>query len=115
MKSAVPSGHCTPGEVVRFSTALGQKGVEAANVIQLANGSGGGCAGVGAPWGNGGVRPTSSAMAFAGQASPMNKPGQTFFGTVKAFNEEKGWGHITCANTQAMFGKDMFLLRSALA
>lgn len=37
-----------------------------------------------------------------------------FYGTVKSFNEEKGWGHISCAQTQAVYGKDMFVMRSAL-
>mmetsp|Transcript_24647 Transcript_24647/g.70127 ORF Transcript_24647/g.70127 Transcript_24647/m.70127 type:complete len:428 (-) Transcript_24647:56-1339(-) len=40
--------------------------------------------------------------------------GSVYYGTIKSFNEEKGWGHITCPQTQAMYGKDMFLLRSAL-
>jgi len=37
---------------------------------------------------------------------------RTYFGTVKSFNPEKGWGHIECDETHSLFGKDMFLLRS---
>lgn len=40
---------------------------------------------------------------------------QVFFGTVKSFNEEKGWGHISCPQTQQIYGKDMFVMRSAIA
>merc|ERR1719189_256406 len=27
-------------------------------------------------------------------------------GSVKSFNQEKGWGHIECAETEQMYGKD---------
>merc|ERR1719486_1104701 len=39
---------------------------------------------------------------------------QTYVGSVKNFDEEKGWGHIICDATRALYGKDMFVLRSAL-
>eukprot|EP00439_Symbiodinium_sp_Y106_P008739 s1668_g1.t1 len=35
-------------------------------------------------------------------------------GTVKSWNPQKGWGHIECAETHALYGKDIFLMRSAL-
>eukprot|EP00927_Polykrikos_kofoidii_P061703 TRINITY_DN56540_c0_g1_i1.p1 TRINITY_DN56540_c0_g1~~TRINITY_DN56540_c0_g1_i1.p1 ORF type:complete len:342 (+),score=59.77 TRINITY_DN56540_c0_g1_i1:67-1026(+) len=35
-------------------------------------------------------------------------------GTVKSFDEEKGWGHISCSETRATYGKDIFVLRSSL-
>lgn len=37
-----------------------------------------------------------------------------YFGQVKSFREDKGWGHISCPQTHAIYGKDMFVLRSAL-
>lgn len=40
--------------------------------------------------------------------------GGVFYGTVKSFNDDKGWGHISCQQTQAIYGKDMFVLRSQL-
>merc|ERR550525_17354 len=39
---------------------------------------------------------------------------QTFFGVLKSFNEEKGWGHIACEATTRLYGKDVFLMRGAL-
>eukprot|EP00969_Alexandrium_andersonii_P172366 7619711-Alexandrium_andersonii.AAC.1 len=39
---------------------------------------------------------------------------QVYYGTVKGFDDAKGWGHITCGATRAMYGKDMFVLRSSL-
>merc|ERR1719189_2528432 len=35
-------------------------------------------------------------------------------GSVKSFNQDKGWGHIECAETFKYFGKDIFLLKSQL-
>merc|ERR1712048_191722 len=55
-------------------------------------------------------------MGYSPIVAPYSgPPAQIFYGTVKSFNEDKGWGHITCAETQAIYGKDMFVLRSALA
>jgi len=39
---------------------------------------------------------------------------QTFYGVLKSFNEEKGWGHITCDVTNRLYGKDVFLMKGAL-
>lgn len=39
---------------------------------------------------------------------------QTFFGVLKSFSEEKGWGHITCECTNRLYGKDVFLMKGAL-
>jgi len=44
---------------------------------------------------------------------PGNKD-QTLYGTVKSFNEEKGWGHIECEAATQTYGKDVFLMKSAL-
>jgi len=35
-----------------------------------------------------------------------------FQGTVKSFSD--GWGHITCEATRQIYGKDIFVMRSAL-
>lgn len=37
-----------------------------------------------------------------------------FEGSIKSFNQDKGWGHIDCAETRKLYGKDIFLLRSQL-
>jgi cold shock CspA family protein len=102
MRSALFSGeNLTPGAAVRFSVQTGLKGVEATNVT------------------SGGVIPGGvSGGVLGGGISPRPPPGpsgeQVYFGVVKAFNEEKGWGHIDCAGTHKLFDKDMFLLRSSL-
>jgi len=35
-------------------------------------------------------------------------------GVIKSFSEEKGWGHIACDATKAEYGRDIFMMRSAL-
>lgn len=37
-----------------------------------------------------------------------------YSGQVKSFNAQKGWGFIECEETQNLYGKDVFLLQSAL-
>lgn len=49
-----------------------------------------------------------------GSAFLPTEGSQVFYGVVKSFNEEKGWGHIACDATRQMFGKDMFVMRSAV-
>merc|ERR1712146_872357 len=41
--------------------------------------------------------------------------GRQFSGTVKNWNETKGWGFITCAEAQAVYGKDVFLHKKELS
>jgi len=99
------------GQQVSFSHTQGTRGPEAANVQVLSgshspNFSGGGNhAMMGAMGGLHG----QNAAAMVGMAST-----QAFTGLVKSFNEEKGWGHISCDATRAVYQKDMFFMRSAL-
>jgi cold shock CspA family protein len=34
-----------------------------------------------------------------------------YIGSVKSFNEEKGWGHIACEGTKKIYNKDVFLMK----
>jgi cold shock CspA family protein len=86
MRSAIPGGHVTIGDQVRFAVTDGQKGPEACNVVIV-----------------------SPIAAASGQF-----PGQSLFGFVKSYDAEKGWGHITCDQTRNWYGKDMFFLKSSL-
>jgi len=38
----------------------------------------------------------------------------SFSGVVKSFNQQKGWGFIECEETHSLYGKDIFVLKSAL-
>ncbi|CAE8625436.1 unnamed protein product [Polarella glacialis] len=53
-------------------------------------------------------------MAPSAMGAPMVSPDQHFFGTVRSYNDEKGWGHVECEAAKKAFGKEIFLLRSAL-
>merc|ERR1711953_1498755 len=48
--------------------------------------------------------------------NPFNaeSAGGRFLGVIRAFDMAKGWGHIDCREARGIFGKDIFLLRSAL-
>merc|ERR1719343_1217614 len=58
---------------------------------------------------------------FAGAALPVAgvAPGAAgaglFFGSVKNWNPMKGWGFIQCQATEQMYGKDIFVMKSAVA
>lgn len=53
-------------------------------------------------------------LSGKGVGSRTPNPGQTFFGVLKTFAEDKGYGHISCDAAQRCFGKDVFLMRHAL-
>merc|ERR1712187_405317 len=35
--------------------------------------------------------------------------GNIYEGTIKSFNQKRGWGFITCEDTEALYGKDIIL------
>lgn len=112
MRSQVPGGNVMKGATVQFSIAQGLKGPEAMNIRVLSNPPSMNMPLPSPPvveqqWG--GAR---AGQAFFGNAKSFS---EVFFGTVKSFNEEKGWGHICCPQTQQIYGKDMFVMRSAIA
>jgi len=88
LRSAIPGGDCQKGDQISFSVQEGTKGVEATGVTIL------------------------QSQRTQGQVVGMQSRG--FVGSIKSFDEVKGWGHIDCAATRQLHGKDMFLLRSAL-
>jgi len=67
----------------------------------------GGAAGVIGKVGGGG-----SGGGSRGMARPPSQ-NDRYFGVVRTYSEEKGWGHVECAAAHAVFQKDVFLLRSA--
>jgi len=48
-----------------------------------------------------------------GSGPPGGSSSLVYHGTIKSFNDEKGWGHIECESTRQRFGRDMFVMRSA--
>jgi len=108
-KSSVYGGYPAAGEQVAFTLKMEAKGPAAASVQVLwkqppamaALPSGMGmCMGMG--------------MGLGPRAPKMPARDQSYFGSLKTFNEEKGWGHINCEATKKLYGKDVFLMRTAL-
>merc|ERR1740121_1753108 len=58
--------------------------------------------------------PAPNAAGYGGGCGGLGNPHAVYFGHIKSFRDDKGWGHISCPQTQAIYGKDMFVLRSAL-
>jgi len=104
LKTSLEGGHANPGDEVQFTIGFGQKGPQAEN-----------------------VQPAGAAQAAAGmqqarssqRSSPPTRTlagtdGQVYSGVIKSYSAEKGWGFIACGETSQLYGKDMFLQRSAL-
>jgi len=75
-------------------------------------GQGGGMMGMGRPMQQ--MQQQQNPMQHMQMQMQMSDPNQLWFGAVKGYNEEKGWGHIICEAAKVAFGKEIFLLRSAL-
>lgn len=111
-----------PGTEVVFSIADGAKGPVATDVTP-APGAGGAGGGFGAVRGaKGGARPSPYGPPPSGKPAAPPGPGklakpsgaQIMCGTVKHFEESKGYGFITGQGIKEMFGKDVFMAKQSL-
>eukprot|EP00928_Gymnodinium_smaydae_P079566 TRINITY_DN63466_c0_g1_i1.p1 TRINITY_DN63466_c0_g1~~TRINITY_DN63466_c0_g1_i1.p1 ORF type:complete len:354 (+),score=83.79 TRINITY_DN63466_c0_g1_i1:134-1195(+) len=96
MKSQVIGDVVLKGAQVTFAVSHGLKGPEAANVTMVRSRDASG-----------------AALALDAAALKMSSK-KVYYGAVKNYAEEKGWGFVECQNTFDIYGKDMFFLRSAL-
>lgn len=109
-RSVVQGGLPLTGEQVAFTIKMEAKGPAAASVQVLWKERQAALQAPPFPMQQGYNTPGRWAAA-APLASRVN---QTFFGVLKSFNEEKGWGHISCDATSRVYGKDVFLMKGAL-
>eukprot|EP00927_Polykrikos_kofoidii_P062362 TRINITY_DN57170_c0_g1_i1.p1 TRINITY_DN57170_c0_g1~~TRINITY_DN57170_c0_g1_i1.p1 ORF type:complete len:383 (-),score=66.64 TRINITY_DN57170_c0_g1_i1:54-1202(-) len=122
LRTSHPTGNAFVGEQVRFMVEEEYNG-PVAKYLQLKDSQ----AQVYAPpakmGGNGTPFTSYGHMAmntwpYFPQQSPPNAKAlngdRRYVGSVKSFNEEKGWGHISCDATFAVHNKDVFLLRGQL-
>merc|ERR1712070_76047 len=65
--------------------------------------------------------PQAVSVLFVNKTNPPQPPkaaapvGGRFFGVIsRSFDMAKGWGHIECQESRAIYGRDIFLLRSKL-
>jgi len=116
-KNGLAAGPVRPGQQVSFAVVQGDKGPLAENVQLFGMPAMPYYAPSPAP-AYGGFQ--QMAMSGGGKGSSKGGVAKTpsknerFFGTVRTYSEEKGWGHIECPAAFACFGKDIFLLRSAV-
>eukprot|EP00931_Biecheleriopsis_adriatica_P016197 TRINITY_DN12011_c0_g1_i1.p1 TRINITY_DN12011_c0_g1~~TRINITY_DN12011_c0_g1_i1.p1 ORF type:complete len:410 (+),score=71.38 TRINITY_DN12011_c0_g1_i1:114-1343(+) len=106
MKSGIANGmELQPNQQVSFTVVQGDKGIQASNVQALSS-----------PGRGTYTYARSHAAPLVPAPPPLQLPAsdQFFFGAVKGYNEEKGWGHIICDAAFKAFGKEVFLLKSAL-
>jgi len=103
-KTVVQGGFPAPGEQVAFTVKMEAKGPAAASVQVL--------------WRQQPVALASfvpvRGMGITPAVSKLPGRQQMFYGVLKSFNEEKGWGHISCEATSRVYGKDVFLMKGAL-
>jgi len=91
-KRELPNGQCVVGQSLTFTVVHDASGACAANVLPAI------------PMG------TASTMAQYGGAPGMG--GAFYSGTIKSFNDAKGFGMIKCEQTERMYGKDVFFSKS---
>eukprot|EP00929_Paragymnodinium_shiwhaense_P065939 TRINITY_DN33035_c0_g1_i1.p1 TRINITY_DN33035_c0_g1~~TRINITY_DN33035_c0_g1_i1.p1 ORF type:complete len:395 (+),score=75.52 TRINITY_DN33035_c0_g1_i1:101-1285(+) len=107
-------GSISVGQQVQFTVGMGDRGTEAKEIRPVGGAPGFG----GFPGGYGGygghqMPPHMAAAAMLGGAMGMGGSGP-YMGVVKSFNDEKGWGFVSCDETMALYGKDMFLHKAEL-
>jgi len=123
LKSATPGGYLNKGDEVSFNVEVEHNGPVAKGVEIISRAAGGGMAmGYGAQGGMGGGM---GGMGYGGGMGGMGggmggmgggmggmgggmQGGGGYYGQVKSFSLEKGWGMIACPETQQMYGKDIF-------
>jgi len=92
------------GDRVTFTVEEnGGKGVKASSV-QLAP------PGMGMMGGMGGC----GGMGGGGGAAMIPNSGPLYFGEIRRYDDDKGYGFIECPESKAIYNKDIFLLRSAM-
>lgn len=75
---------------------------------------GAGYAAQGASWNAPGGKGGDSWGQGGGDWRKDPQENETFFGTLKNMNEEKGFGFIACDAVNKMYGKDLFVMKDAL-
>ncbi|CAE7227003.1 SWEET16 [Symbiodinium sp. CCMP2592] len=120
---AIPAGYqavavpaMDPAQYTAWLQALQAQQVVAQQMFaqQLA-GVAGGAAGVAGAAGLYAAVPTVPGVALpTAVAAPASEDSPAYSGQIVDYNEDKGFGFIECKDTQQIYGKDIFLLRSSL-
>eukprot|EP00413_Alexandrium_margalefii_P005848 CAMPEP_0204524324 /NCGR_PEP_ID=MMETSP0661-20131031/7317_1 /ASSEMBLY_ACC=CAM_ASM_000606 /TAXON_ID=109239 /ORGANISM="Alexandrium margalefi, Strain AMGDE01CS-322" /LENGTH=263 /DNA_ID=CAMNT_0051530075 /DNA_START=63 /DNA_END=851 /DNA_ORIENTATION=+ len=105
----------TQGTRLGFSVAQGRKGPIATSLRMLPKAIGAisatpGPADMQARLGGGGAKRKLLELEYS--QTPQSP---SYLGTIKSFNLAKGWGFVECADTEAIYGKDILVLKDELA
>lgn len=126
LRSEFKDGMVFQGAQVIFKASVGELGPVASEVQVLNGGSGfqsfGGGAWTASAWSPAAAWATgwgAGAMGSWGKGGPQGwgktpSEREVYFGSLKAINEEKGWGHIACEAMQKLYGKDIFVMKTGL-
>lgn len=107
----------TPGQRVAFSVSQGRKGPLATSVRLLPAAIGAIGALPAAPAANDwGAAQARSGFGLKRKIKESEGPkGPSYFGTIKSFSLARGWGFVECPETEAIYGKDILVLKDELA
>mmetsp|Transcript_14703 Transcript_14703/g.42062 ORF Transcript_14703/g.42062 Transcript_14703/m.42062 type:complete len:393 (-) Transcript_14703:74-1252(-) len=122
LKNALSGAMVSSGEPVSFTIVQGTKGPEAVDIQRLSPTPTAAMIPAARPqqhFGHAGTfmpgMPARSPMAAMQQMQMLGgNSNHLFYGAIKNFNEEKGWGHIECTASHAIYQKDVFLMRTSL-
>lgn len=103
LKTELNVDHPMKGDQVSFSVKQDSRGLKAVNVQLVKKG--------GVPF-SGNVEHKSGARNQTFIPVVQADPNKIFQGAVKAFDEEKGFGFISCDESFELYNKDVFVLRS---
>lgn len=125
LRSELKGQSANVGDEVTFSVNNGTKGAQATNVTVLHNPSdaasrisaSGSAIPTGVPVLQYDIYGNASYVIHPAVGTPQlavtNADGQQVFsGVIKNYNDDKGWGHISCEATRILYGKDIFVMRS---
>lgn len=111
---ACPAGVPEQGAQVQFSVRMENQGPAAAEILPVGTGMPGAWPTQGAWPGVGHFPSQVHSLPPLAPVRATASHEQRWYGSVKSFSEEKGWGHIGCDATFNLFGKDIFLRKSQL-
>lgn len=124
-RNTIGNGQLYAGDRVRFTVRVQEKG-PATEKVEVINGqpasmvpdnaelqAAAAAAQAGLGFGPPPGQPGAIGISDQTPGVPVSAQNTRYIGLVKTFDDIKGWGHIECEASRQVYGKDIFLLRSA--
>eukprot|EP00930_Biecheleria_cincta_P027226 TRINITY_DN1911_c0_g1_i1.p1 TRINITY_DN1911_c0_g1~~TRINITY_DN1911_c0_g1_i1.p1 ORF type:complete len:400 (-),score=75.98 TRINITY_DN1911_c0_g1_i1:8-1048(-) len=101
-RQAIPEGAISVGDYVQFTLKMEDKGPAVQYMMRVGM--------------EGGMGYNTGTAGTAGPGGLIGSgwKNELFYGVLKSWSEEKGYGHIVCSESYRICGKDIFLPRSEL-